>query len=112
VDQEQPNTGPDVAALRATSHQEKHMAYVRIEQRNGRLATGIVVEQVSTREGLLAKATVVVISNGFRNGESEATAIRWTLWGKQARTLRATSARAVASTSSAASRTTTTKRTA
>jgi len=60
------------------------MAYVRIEQRNGRLATGIVVEQVSTREGLLAKATVVVISNGFRNGESEATAIRWTLWGKQA----------------------------
>ena len=60
------------------------MAQVRIEQRNGRLATEVKVEQVSTREGLLAKATVVVISNGFRNGESEATAIRWTLWGKQA----------------------------
>ena len=60
------------------------MAYVRIEQRNGRLAAEVKVEQVSTREGLLAKGTVVVISNGFRNGESEATAIRWTVWGKQA----------------------------
>jgi single stranded DNA-binding protein len=60
------------------------MATVRIEQRNGRLAAEVKVEQVSTREGLLAKGTVVVISNGFRNGESEATAIRWTVWGKQA----------------------------
>ena len=60
------------------------MAYVRIEQRNGRLATDVVVDQVSTREGPLAKGTVVVISNGVRNGESEATAIRWTVWGKQA----------------------------
>ena len=60
------------------------MAQVRIEQRNGRLATEVKVEQVSTREGLLAKGTVVVISNGVRNGESEATAIRWTVWGKQA----------------------------
>ena len=60
------------------------MAQVRIEQRNGRLATEVNVEQVSTREGLLAKGTVVVISNGVRNGESEATAIRWTVWGKQA----------------------------
>jgi len=60
------------------------MAYVRIEQRNGRLATEVTVEQVSTREGPLAKGTVVVISNGVRNGESEATAIRWTVWGKQA----------------------------
>ena len=60
------------------------MAYVRIEQRNGRLATEVKVDQVSTREGPLAKGTVVVISNGFRNGESEATAIRWTVWGKQA----------------------------
>ena len=60
------------------------MAYVRIEQRNGRLATEVIVDQVSTREGPLAKGTVVVISNGFRNGESEATAIRWTVWGKQA----------------------------
>ena len=60
------------------------MAYVRIEQRNGRLATEVTVEEVSTREGLLAKGTVVVISNGVRNGESEATAIRWTVWGKQA----------------------------
>ena len=60
------------------------MATVRIEQRNGRLATEVRVEEVSTREGPLAKGTVVVISNGFRNGESEATAIRWTVWGKQA----------------------------
>jgi len=60
------------------------MAYVRIEQRNGRLATEVKVDQVSTREGLLAKGTVVVISNGVRNGETEATAIRWTVWGKQA----------------------------
>ena len=60
------------------------MAYVRIEQRNGRLATEVTLDQVSTREGPLAKATVVVISNGVRNGESEATAIHWTVWGKQA----------------------------
>ena len=60
------------------------MAYVRIEQRNGRLATEVSVEEVATREGPIAKGTVVVISNGLRNGESEATAIRWTVWGKQA----------------------------
>ncbi len=60
------------------------MAYVRIEQRNGRLATEVSVEEVGSREGPLAKGTVVVISNGARNGESEATAIRWTVWGKQA----------------------------
>lgn len=60
------------------------MAHVRIEQRNGRLATDVTVDQVSTRQGPLAKGTVVVISNGFRNGESEATAIRWTVWGKHA----------------------------
>ena len=60
------------------------MAHVRIEQRNGRLATEVIVEEVGTREGPLAKGTVVVISNGFRSGESEATAIRWTVWGKQA----------------------------
>ena len=60
------------------------MAHVRIEQRNGRLATEVTLDQVSTREGPLAKGTVVVISNGFRNGQSEATAIRWTVWGKQA----------------------------
>ena len=60
------------------------MAHVRIEQRNGRLAAEVKVEEVGTREGPLAKGTVVVISNGFRNGESEATAIRWTGWGKQA----------------------------
>ena len=59
------------------------MATVRIEQRNGRLATEVRVVEVSTREGPLAKGTVV-ISNGFRNGASEATAIRWTVWGKQA----------------------------
>jgi single-strand DNA-binding protein len=60
------------------------MAYVRIEQRNGRLAAQVKVEQVGTREGPLAKGTAVVISNGVRNGESEAMAIRWTVWGKQA----------------------------
>jgi single-strand DNA-binding protein len=60
------------------------MAQVRIEQRNGRLAADVRVESVDTREGPLAKTTLAVISNGYRNGESEPTLVRWTLWGKQA----------------------------
>jgi single stranded DNA-binding protein len=60
------------------------MAQVRIDQRNGRLAADVRVDHVETREGPLAKATLAVISNGYRNGESEPTLVRWTLWGKQA----------------------------
>lgn len=60
------------------------MAYVKIEQRNGRLAADVKLEQVSGREGPLAKASVVVISNVVRNETSEATSIRWTVWGRQA----------------------------
>ena len=60
------------------------MANVRIEQRNGRLAADVRVDHVETREGPLAKATLAVISNGYRNGENEPTLVRWTLWGKQA----------------------------
>jgi single-stranded DNA-binding protein len=48
------------------------------------LAADVRVDHVETREGPLAKATLAVISNGYRNGESEPTLVRWTLWGKQA----------------------------
>jgi single-stranded DNA-binding protein len=82
VDQEEPGTAS--GSRRPSSQQEKDMAIVRIEQRNGRLATEVKVEEIGTREGPLAKGTIVVISNSFRNGASEATAIRWTVWGKQA----------------------------
>src|SRR5205814_2023014 len=85
VDQEQPGTGSEMSPpFEQPAIRSKDMAYVRIEQRNGRLAAEVKVEEIGTREGPLAKGTVVVISNGVRNGESEATAIRWTAWGKQA----------------------------
>ncbi|HWH81300.1 MAG TPA: single-stranded DNA-binding protein [Burkholderiaceae bacterium] len=64
------------------------MAYVRVEQRNARLAAAVKVEFVKGRDGEVAKGTVTVISNTRRgSGEEraeEATAIQWTLWGKQA----------------------------
>ncbi|NUZ08079.1 single-stranded DNA-binding protein [Piscinibacter koreensis] len=61
------------------------MAFVRVEQRNARLASAIRLEQVNGREGLVARGTVTVISNVRRGNEpEEATAIPWTLWGKQA----------------------------
>ena len=64
------------------------MAFVRVEQRNARLASTVKVEFVKGREGQVAKGTVTIISN-TRKGSGddraeEATAIQWTLWGKQA----------------------------
>ena len=64
------------------------MAYARVEQRNARLASAIKVEFVKGRDGEVAKGTVTVISNTRRGSgddrSEEATAIQWTLWGKQA----------------------------
>jgi len=64
------------------------MAFVRVEQRNARLATAVRVEFVKGRDGEVAKGTVTIISNTRRGSgddkSDEATAIQWTLWGKQA----------------------------
>src|SRR5205085_1084864 len=70
----------------APSYQEHVMSFVRIEQRNARLAADVKLSQVRGSEGLISKGTVVVISNGHRGQgrEDEVTSIQWTLWGKQA----------------------------
>ena len=64
------------------------MAFVRVEQRNAHLAGSVRLEFVNGREGKVAKGTVTAISNTRRGSgegrEDEATAIQWTLWGKQA----------------------------
>jgi single-strand DNA-binding protein len=64
------------------------MAFVRVEQRNAHLAGPVRLDTVNGREGKVAKATLTAISNSRRgsaeDGEQEATAILWTLWGKQA----------------------------
>ena len=64
------------------------MAFARVEQRNARLASAVKVEFVNGRDGEVAKGTVTVISNTRRGSgderAEEATAIQWTLWGKQA----------------------------
>ena len=64
------------------------MAFVRVEQRNAHLAGAVRLEFVNGREGKVAKAVLTAISNSRRgsgdNREEEATAIQWTLWGKQA----------------------------
>lgn len=64
------------------------MAFVRVEQRNARLANAVKVEYVKGREGDVAKGTVTIISNTRRGSgddrAEEATAIQWTLWGAQA----------------------------
>jgi single stranded DNA-binding protein len=64
------------------------MAFVRVEQRNARLASAVKVEYVKGRDSEVAKGIVTVISNTRRGSASErieeATAIQWTLWGKQA----------------------------
>ena len=64
------------------------MAFVRVEQRNARLAAPVRLDTVNGREGPLGKGTVVVISNIRRGSgeerEDEVTSIQWTLWGKQA----------------------------
>jgi len=64
------------------------MAFVRVEQRNAHLAGSVRLEFVNGRDGKVAKGTVTAISNTRRGSgegrEDEATAIQWTLWGKQA----------------------------
>ena len=64
------------------------MAFVRVEQRNARLASAVKVEFVKGRDGEVAKGVVTIISNtkrGSGDGRTEeATAIQWTLWGLQA----------------------------
>ena len=64
------------------------MAFVRVEQRNAHLAGTVRLHTVQGRDGPVSKATLTAISNtrkgsGDNRGE-EATAIQWTLWGKQA----------------------------
>ena len=64
------------------------MAFVRVEQTKrapGRHRSGSII--VKGRDGKVAKAMLTAISNtrrGGRDREEEATAIQWTLWGKQA----------------------------
>ena len=63
------------------------MAFVRVEQRNAHLAGPVRLDYVNGRDGKVAKATLTAISNSRRGGEAkeeEATAIQWTLWGRQA----------------------------
>jgi single-strand DNA-binding protein len=64
------------------------MAFVRVEQRNARLAAPVRLDTVNGKDGPLSKGTVTIISN-VRKGsgqdrEDEATSIQWTLWGKLA----------------------------
>ncbi|NUZ09126.1 single-stranded DNA-binding protein [Piscinibacter koreensis] len=64
------------------------MAYVRVEQRNAHLAGAVRLVSVQGREGPVSRATLTAISNTRRgtgdNRDEEATAIAWTVWGKQA----------------------------
>ena len=67
------------------------MAFVRVEQRNAHLADAVRLNSVEGRDGPISKATLTAISNTRRGGRGEgdnrgeeATAIQWTLWGKQA----------------------------
>ena len=65
------------------------MAFVRVEQRNAHLASAVRLVSVQGRDGQpVSKATLTAISNtrkgSAENRGEEATAIFWTLWGKQA----------------------------
>ena len=64
------------------------MAYVRVEQRNAHLAGAVRLMSVEGRDGPISKATLTAISNTRKgnadNRGEEASAIQWTLWGKQA----------------------------
>jgi len=64
------------------------MAYVRIEQRNARLASAVKLETVRGHDGDLARGVVTIISNTRRGSgqdkTEETTALQWTLWGRQA----------------------------
>src|SRR6476659_182647 len=72
------------------SAKEHLMAYVRVEQRNARLAAGVRLDHVQGKDGPLVKGIAVAISNvkkGSGEGrEEEATSIQWTFWGKLAET--------------------------
>ena len=62
------------------------MAFVRVDQRNARLAAVVRLDTVNGKDGPLSKGLVTAISN-VRKGsgearEEEATSIQWTLWGK------------------------------
>ena len=46
------------------------MAYVRVEQRNARLAAGVRLDTVQGKDGPLVKGTAVAISN-VRKGNGE-----------------------------------------
>ena len=64
------------------------MANVQVIQRHAHLAGPVRLNSVEGRDGPISKATLTAISNtrhgsGDNRGE-EATAIQWTLWGKQA----------------------------
>ncbi len=61
------------------------MAFVRVEQRNARLAAAVRIDVVQGRDGPVSKGTAVAISNVRKQGaDEEATSIQWTFWGKQA----------------------------
>ena len=64
------------------------MANVQVIQRPAPLAGAVTLEYVNGRAGKVAKAVLTAISNARRGSgegrEEEATAIQWTLWGKQA----------------------------
>jgi single-strand DNA-binding protein len=64
------------------------MPNVQVIQRHAHLAGPVRLEFVNGREGKVAKAVLTAISNTRRGSgdarEDEATAIQWTLWGKQA----------------------------
>jgi single-strand DNA-binding protein len=64
------------------------MAFVRVEQRNAHLAGAVRLITVKGRDGPVSKALLTAISNtrkgSAENRGEEATAIQWTLWGKQA----------------------------
>ena len=64
------------------------MANVQVIQRHAHLAGAVKLEFVNGREGKIAKAVLTAISNNRRGSgearEEEATAIQWTVWGRQA----------------------------
>ena len=64
------------------------MANIQVVQRHAHLAGAVRLEFVNGREGKVAKAVLTAISNTRRGSgetrEEEATAVQWTLWGKQA----------------------------
>ena len=64
------------------------MANVQVIQRHAHQASAVKLEFVNGREGKLAKASLIAISNQHRGSgedrEERAVSIRWTLWGKLA----------------------------